>query len=965
MSKKLTYFFLGLVFFAGAGIAAWSLSPLGDAPQIETGIKKPVTDDRDYKVITLDNGIKAVLISDPDTDKSAAVMNVAVGAYQDPEDRNGLAHFLEHMLFLGTEKYPEAGEYDAFIGEHGGTQNAYTTGTNTVYFFDIDPNHLQPALDRFAQFFIAPLFNQDLVDRERNAVHSEFMSRILSDGRIIGEATQQLYASGHPAITFTTGNLDTLGIKGLQEDLLTFYDQYYSADRMTLSIYGKESTEELAELAKATFATVPNKQLGPVEPLPKLYDDSDLPMLLEVKPRKEMRLLTLSFAMPSQLPVVDTKPGSYVSWLMGHEGQGSLLQVLKTKGWVSSLSSGAHGISRNPTTFDINIELTQEGYQNVDNIVALVFDKVDQIKSQGISESIYQQIGRLNDLEFMYQEPADASREAMTATRLVQYFEEDDLLYGSYRFSLFDANAISDFLDGINPDRLAMRIVAPEVKTNKTTKYYSSKYRLSKIPETTIALWKDSSIDSSLALPGNNPFIPADLALLPQEKELSELYRHNPDQVYKDSSVTIWHQQDAEFNQPKTDIIFNLESDWFNGSSKHKAATELYLRLVNDSLNDITYDAYMAGLSYQARLSDRGIYGRVSGYSDSVEKLLDVVINEMVSLDISQERFEHYQTELVRKYKNQTEDRPTSQLFRTLYELVRSPLYTYKSMVPAFERMKLEDIEQVQKQMRASGHITTLVHGNVHSDTAVTLGKRIAKNFEARTTDMPKNKVMKLDKATALYNQYINHRDSAIVLYYQGEQANYRERALYALLAQVMESPFYTALRTQKQLGYIVNASNMPMYQLPGLTMTIQSPTTDPALLQRHVDKFLKDFTKVLATLDDESFIRHRDAVINKLGEKPKTISEAGNEFWQNIRVENPHFNNLQRVALEIEKVTKTGLLKFYENQILPQDARRLVIYHVGHGHKKEFEENRKLRAGDRLITSSFKYQDQRPFETF
>jgi secreted Zn-dependent insulinase-like peptidase len=123
-------------------------------------LKKPITpmsapilsptDDRKYKYITLPNKIECILISDETADKSAAAVSVNVGAISDPEGRFGLAHFLEHMLFLGTEKYPVQNEYSSYISAHGGMRNAFTALQETNYFFDIAPASLEGALDRFS-----------------------------------------------------------------------------------------------------------------------------------------------------------------------------------------------------------------------------------------------------------------------------------------------------------------------------------------------------------------------------------------------------------------------------------------------------------------------------------------------------------------------------------------------------------------------------------------------------------------------------------------------------------------------------------------------------------------------------------------------------------------------------------------------------------------------------------------------
>jgi insulysin len=76
-----------------------------------SSIAKPITDDRIYHNFVLSNKLSVLLVSDPTSEKSGAAMDVHVGHFSDPDDVAGLAHFLEHMLFLGTKKYPEEGSY--------------------------------------------------------------------------------------------------------------------------------------------------------------------------------------------------------------------------------------------------------------------------------------------------------------------------------------------------------------------------------------------------------------------------------------------------------------------------------------------------------------------------------------------------------------------------------------------------------------------------------------------------------------------------------------------------------------------------------------------------------------------------------------------------------------------------------------------------------------------------------------
>ncbi|KAK0074312.1 hypothetical protein PV326_012560, partial [Microctonus aethiopoides] len=106
-------------------------------------IKKSPNDERFYRGLILNNEMKVLLISDPTTDKSAASLNVQIGMLSDPDELPGLAHFCEHMLFLGTAKYPDLNEYRSYLSQHGGITNAETNLDYTNYYFDITPEYLE------------------------------------------------------------------------------------------------------------------------------------------------------------------------------------------------------------------------------------------------------------------------------------------------------------------------------------------------------------------------------------------------------------------------------------------------------------------------------------------------------------------------------------------------------------------------------------------------------------------------------------------------------------------------------------------------------------------------------------------------------------------------------------------------------------------------------------------------------
>ena len=250
-----------------------------EAVREPTAIRKPALDHREYGHLRLGplGELTAVLISDPETDKATAAMDVGVGHSSDPESLLGLAHFCEHMLFLGTDKYPEEGSYQGFVSDHGGACNAFTGYENTNFHFDVSADALPEALDRFAQFFVAPRFTASATRRELHAVDAEHAKNAQSDAWRLMQLLKSCAAPGHPFAKFGTGNLATLrdgaeggaegGVEGggaegggtegggqagppqrgfaVREALRAFHATHYHAGAMQLVVLGRESLDEL------------------------------------------------------------------------------------------------------------------------------------------------------------------------------------------------------------------------------------------------------------------------------------------------------------------------------------------------------------------------------------------------------------------------------------------------------------------------------------------------------------------------------------------------------------------------------------------------------------------------------------------------------------------------------------------------------------------------------------------------
>ena len=326
---------------------------------------QPALDSKDkrvYRRFVLENGLKVLLVSDPDVNVSSASLDVAVGSLADPENRMGMAHFLEHMLFLATKKYPELNSYADYLKSRGGHSNAYTAPDHTNYHFEVNHDGLPEALDRFGQFFIAPLLSYEYASREVQAVHSEHQKNIPEDNWRLVQLRRSLLRSDHPASKFHTGNLETL--KGTTEkELQDFFHDYYGPERMALCVVSKLNLDRLEKLTREIFAGIKKQTLKPFKVSQDILDPQDYLRLIKVKPVKDIRQLRLFFPVPCLHAKALTKTGEIIGMTVGDESQGSLLSLLKKRGWATSLSAGVGDDTRFYSSCGISIGLTPEGLQ--------------------------------------------------------------------------------------------------------------------------------------------------------------------------------------------------------------------------------------------------------------------------------------------------------------------------------------------------------------------------------------------------------------------------------------------------------------------------------------------------------------------------------------------------------------------------------------------------------------------------
>lgn len=889
-------------------------------------LERPQLDDRTYRIFTLQNQLEVLLIHEPGTDKASAALDVNVGSFSDAPDMPGIAHAVEHLLFMGTEKYPEENAYNKFLTGHGGYSNAFTAATSTNYYFELsypastpatseaptpkasqvalpeskDGSPLWGGLDRFGQFFISPLFLEDTVDRELKAVDSENKKNLQNDTWRLHQLNKALANPNHPYNHFSTGSYQTLhdepiarGVK-IRDEFIKFHSNHYSANRMKLVVLGRESLDTLEEWVEEIFAKVPNKDLQRNTWDMPVYTENELLTQTFARPVLESRSLELQFAYRDEEAFYESHPSRYLSHLIGHEGPGSILALIKAKGWANGLGAGGSTLCPGSGLFSISIKLTEEGLKHYKEVAKLVFQYIGLIRDQPPLEWVVEEQMRISEVEFRFKQKSPPSRTASGLAGTMQRpYARKMLLSGPAIIKKFDATLISEAMTYLRPDNFRMTIVSQDFPGgwDKTEKWYGTEHKIEKIPKEFLAelqeAFESKTRPSELHFPHKNEFIPSRLEV---EKKEVEKPTKEPKLIRNDDNVRIWWKKDDQFWVPKANVHVYFRTPITNVTARITLLCSLYRELVNDALVEYSYDADISGLVYDFTNHLNGLSITVSGFNDKLHVLLEKVLLQMRDLEVLEDRFKIIQDRMTRYLRNWDYGQPFHQVgtYSRQFKMERS--FMNEDLLKELESVTAKEIEQFFPQILAQCQIEVLAHGNLYKEEALKITDLVERTVRPKklpSFQLPIRRNLILPAGSNfIYEKQL--KDPANVNHcieyslYAGHRYDVDVRAKIQLLGQMTDEPCFNQLRTIEQLGYVVFSGPSFHDIWSGYRILIQSEK-DCRYLEGRIENFLNTFEGMLYEMTEEDFESHKKAMINKRLAKLKNLSSEDNRFWNHI----------------------------------------------------------------------------------
>eukprot|EP00934_Nitzschia_sp_Nitz4_P003410 Nitzschia sp. Nitz4//scaffold180_size44305//24137//35517//NITZ4_007241-RA/size44305-processed-gene-0.44-mRNA-1//1//CDS//3329539473//3400//frame0 len=910
---------------------------------------------RQYRIIQLSNNLKVLLVSTADELKEsgtstveAAAVHIEAGQFDDTIP--GISHFHEHMLFLGTAKYPEEDEYERYLSRFGGSCNAYTGMEDTNYYFGIRTSHndttttsegLKGALDRFSQFFINPLFNGDMVEREIQAIDSEYQGGRADDAWRLFQIQKATANPLHPFSKFGCGNKQTLTSNGGPpvEELKKFFEKFYKTSNMRLVVAGASSLDALQETVEKTFGCLKHSddppryvKVNPHSPLfPRehavhghdtpAFGPSNLGLYREVVPLVEAQAMSIQFAMPpTDDPILKkTKPHRAFSHLLGHESPGSLHQFLDDAGYITSLSSGVSMDTADFALFEVAIGLTPRGVDKKEEVLDLFFQWLQLIKTTALEKpdliaKYHNELRQIAMTHFKFRESGDLIDFCSSAAQCL--FEDDiagsDLLRRNAFYEEYDPQIGQALLERLHPQNCIVTIANSKFDIAEgdweVEPWYGGMYRQKKLSFDNLKRWESEDIHPRLQIPDLNQYIPTNFALRSSNtvespsQEVERSISIPPALVSSGTkNVRLYHKMDKSWGVPKTFIRFSLVSPTPYESARSMTLCRLFQRVLTDDLNCQVYDASVAGCKYR------------------IQTLIDEMREGGERQPELLKKFRKARMDLLRETRNYRLDDPIEVVNYNSRLLIEDNVWDLDNYIGVLQDEDLggnlltmeQCADVIEESCILRSRVTALSMGNIDEDEAAAVEKLISERFQKNSTilqdaELPKFRSMVLptcEEAVAIFGPAVE--GTSIPVKYQelspsaSEENNAVEVvmqvgsewslghegcALLLLLSQLASTSAYSQLRTKEQLGYSVGASARKMAGgLWAFSVFVQSGNHDPVFLESRIEAWLTTFRDEIDAMDPEDLTMEALGVVTQLLEAPSSLSQEVEAMWREI----------------------------------------------------------------------------------
>ena len=885
---------------------------------IQETIRKSEKDTRQYQAIRLDNGMVVLLVSDPQAVKSLSALVVPVGSLQDPVEHQGLAHFLEHMTLMGSQKYPQPDSLAEFLKMHGGSHNASTAPYRTAFYLEVENDALDGAVDRLADAIAAPLLDKKYADRERNAVNAELTMARTRDGMRMAQVSAETINPAHPGSHFSGGNLETLSDKPgkpVLDALHTFRDSWYSANLMKAVIYSNKPLPELASIAAATYGRVPNHNISKPEITVPVVTDAQKGIIIHYVPAMPRKVLRVEFRIDNNSDQFRSKTDELVTYMIGNRSPGTLSDWLQKQGLVEGIRADSDPVvNGNSGVLAISATLTDKGLAHRDEVTAAIFSYLNLLRSQGIDKRYFDELAHVLALDFRYPSiNRDMDYVEWLADTMIRVPVEHTLDVVNIA-DRYDPQAIKDRLAMMTPQNARIWYISPKEPHNKTAYFVNAPYQVDKISAQTFADWQQKSSTIDLKLPVLNPYIPDDFTLIKSDKA----YPH-PQLIVDEPTLRVIYAPSQYFaSEPKADISLVLRNPQGMDSARRQVMFALNDYLAGIALDQLSNQAAVGGISFSTG-ANNGLMVNANGYTQHLPELFNALLDGYFSYTPTEEQLEQAKSWYAQMMDSADKGKAYDQAIMPVQMVSQVPYFQREDRRALLPSITLKEVLEYRDNLKAKGRPELLVIGNLTADQSTAMARQIQKQLGADGNEWCRNKdVLVNSKQLAIFEKAGNSTDSALAAVFAPPNVDeYTSSAASSLLGQIVQPWFYNQLRTEEQLGYAVFAFSMNVGRQWGMGFLLQSNDKQPEFLWQRFQAFFPTAEAKLRAMKPEEFAQIQQAVISQMQQAPQTLGDEASKLSKDFDRGNMRFDSRDKVVAQIKLLTPQKLADFFHQTVV------------------------------------------------
>ena len=911
--------------------------------------KPETSQSQSHEIIHLPNGIEILLISDTLTSKCSASLSVGVGSFQDTDDIKGLAHLTEHVMSFSHS------EIEEYINLYMGTFTSLTEPEKTSFYYDINCNGFIHSLMLFAKMFEELTINTTHIERALSLIDIEYENNLNKDEWKENQILKHFANSNHPFNKFSTGNTNTitnnhtLNLTYIQNQVLKFYNDFYSAENMRLVLYSNYNIKAMKSIASQYYSSIKHSKISSLPNITDVaYRDSDKAKWVWYETISSFPSLDIVFILDGVKSHEDTKPLDYITYMLNYQGDGSLRQYLKDKKMITSFDISLINSFKSFCVYAISITPTDYGKHNLYPLIDTVYAYINELKNTTINAKIYNDIKVISDTEFKFKEKSKDIKQLVLSLSSHMFEYEDlysELLYNDYLHKNFDSDVIKRYLSMLSPTNSIFLIgggyYPPDDYLRSTIfengiggyePYYRTKYMYAEINKDVIDILKNESTFDNKIVPFNftirkeNTFITRKSSFIQcvdnnryfSSKCKEEYDNYSPVAFLSGSPyMKIWYRVDRTYSVPKTISHIHLMSSLVRGTVAEVFALNIFYNYLQLRFDNSFGDLYDAKGEISLSVDNEGFDIVVNSYSDLTKKIVDSIVDILLNdtLYMNEEKYDEvydYVVEIIKMRKNNGPAIKSREMFDKVIKANVSLLYELESLIGQNKyKLSYTKYRKIIKSFKRSMLINALFYGDVSYDDISTYNVTLSYLSRLNTQSLNSTKMIEdllahkeLNGSLVIRrkNDLSFERNDIVDNYYQICHIDNTSKIVDVyLLKGIWGNIFSYFFQNENQIAFSVIDEVKVIDRMVYLHISVLGNKRSINEMNIDIDKVLLIIKSKIANMTDSEFELVVKNVKKELTVRENTLKERANIAWREIINGENNFERKKEMIEEID----------------------------------------------------------------